>query len=383
MPGVPARLPPIYHPQIHIDAYWRHDPEPETCRIYVAQAAALADQKPADSARLLQKIPIYNYILQNASGQLSESFAKVWQNMVQKHLVMFDKIRGSYVPLRCGWLGLEKLYLAATKDILIEPAYCHHVINSTRPREWARLGVIKRHPMDPNVDIVGYQTPFTHICIAHPIYPQRVRLLLRQPLVAQHSTYDEDSHLFEPSSPLAYPDMRGTGSAHTAIVPSSDTSDGVITLANADATFNTDQFVYLHSDLQHITDSLATESRYTAPQTKAIQDHQLRLRSRLPALSSLSHPLASAEPRYTHAQAEARKRTDLVVVESILESASKGQYVDQPMSHPAFSVENFASAPACFQQYLQASVADIAMRSTGYAGDMAIGTAIRQAGGGS
>ncbi|KAJ3840860.1 hypothetical protein F5878DRAFT_723428 [Lentinula raphanica] len=339
IPGVPARLPPIYHPQIHIDAYWRHDPEPEACRLYVAQAAALAEQK---------------------------------------HLVTFDTVQGSYVPLRCGWLGLEKLYLAATKDILIEPAYCHHVINSTRPREWARLGVIKRHPMDPNVDIVGYQTPFTHVCIAHPIYPQRVRLLLRQPLVAQHTSHDEDSHLLVPSSysALPYPDMRGTGSDQTA--PLCETFNSALSLADADATFETDQFVYLHTDLQHITDSLTTESRYTAPGTKTIQDQQQRLWSKLPASSSLLQPSASAESRYTHTQAEARKHTDLVIVESILEAASKGQYVEQPMTHPAFSVEDFASAPTCFHQYLQAGVTNTVMQSTGYAGDMAIGTAIRQ-----
>lgn len=50
----------------------------------------------------------------------------------------------------------------------LDPAYCHHALNKTRPLEWCRLRVVQASNADPSrLDgVLGYLTPTTHTCVA-------------------------------------------------------------------------------------------------------------------------------------------------------------------------------------------------------------------------
>ncbi|KAF5371913.1 hypothetical protein D9757_010592 [Collybiopsis confluens] len=120
-------IPRVYNPDDSVDdELASYDPHPTACHLYMQQAEQVSTQK---------SIPT------------------------------FDVATGSYVPWKCGFLGINRLAVATRTDQLVEPAYCHHLINSTRDSEWCRLRVIHRHCDDARFEVVGYMAPSTHSCI--------------------------------------------------------------------------------------------------------------------------------------------------------------------------------------------------------------------------
>ncbi|KAJ3844259.1 hypothetical protein F5878DRAFT_602525 [Lentinula raphanica] len=333
-PGVPTRYPSHYNPRLRIaDEYWRYDPQPEACRLYVAQAEQLAQKK---------------------------------------QLVTFDLGLESYVPWKCAFMGLQKLNTAVKNGIRLEPAFCHHSMNRKRDPGWSQMSVYKRHPCDPNLDVVGYMSPATHVCVAQPIYSCKERLAASQPLVAQYRQVSEDEDEVEFVSVPVY---RGEnfGAQDGEQVPT-QALDGALVHANSHVTFATDQFVYLQKDIKlywkYAEDVDVGDGTF-------LQTQQQKLWEKLPSASS-GPVLDPSQSRYDATKAETRKLTDAVVTESILEAAALGQYMETPTSHPAFSVDDPASTPACLRLFQKPGVEHLASARTGPSEFSAVGAAILQ-----
>ncbi|KAJ3834073.1 hypothetical protein F5878DRAFT_631391 [Lentinula raphanica] len=309
-----ARIPAVYQPYTLINdpLHWT-DPTPDACELYVHQAKLLTDEK---------------------------------------QLVSFERGLESYVPWKCSFLGLKRLHIAVNTNQQVEPAYCHHIMNPKRDAAWCKLGVIKRHENDANLDIVGYMTPLTHICIAHPIYSANERLMAQRPLVAQYTkglpnleeASDDDNHSNTPSKDTTRSDI----DAGEFFCPQLTE-----VTADDDVTFDTDLFVYRHPDLFFLSIYLEEDADFSGETLREVQ--QLEWQKVADASTQVASSSMQQRPhshsRYNSEQAKARKLSDVALVQSILSAAEALQFHDHPSSHPLFNMSR-DTTPRCLQPFL-------------------------------
>ncbi|KAE9409615.1 hypothetical protein BT96DRAFT_984672 [Gymnopus androsaceus JB14] len=342
-------IPRPYNPRMPInDELYGTDPHPEACNLYLKQAQ------------------------------------KLWE---QKQLATFDRAGETYTRWVCGYLGIARLNIALRTGQLVEPAFCHHIMNNQRDSSWCKHSVVWWHSDDPNLDVIGYMMPTTHNCIAHPIYSPHLRRQGSQPLMAEYIADDEDedeldSDLEKTYAAILRPRPRLISAATADVDDEADAGVDCATLlslnpdlalADNKATFNTDQFIYNHLDVNLLSTDLHNQPRYS---TSSMFKQQRRTWEQ--ALSSAPLTPTKRKSLYSKKESEGRKLTDAALTESILTAAEGGQYHENPMTHPSFDTQAPETTPACLQTFHNPGAISLASMRSSYSQETQIGTAILQ-----
>ncbi|KAE9388628.1 hypothetical protein BT96DRAFT_947464 [Gymnopus androsaceus JB14] len=271
------------------------------------------------------------------------------QILIRKGVISTYSKPSSSGSFYSGSLGMLKLNIALRTDQLVEPAYCHHVMNGQRDPSWCKLVVVWQHPEDPNLEVVS-------LSFVDPIYPPQLRMQGCQPLMAPYIPEDSDQdndnedddnlELEKSYSSILCPKPRMILAASTE----GDVEEGEfdcaallslnpnLVVANNGVTFNTNLFVYNHLDVNILSSNLHTQFGYTPSSTFS------STRRPWEQLSSPSTP-TKRKSFYSKKDSEIHKLTDSVLVESILDAAEEGCYHDNPISHPSFNVQEPETMP--------------------------------------
>ncbi|KAF9068463.1 hypothetical protein BDP27DRAFT_1418731 [Rhodocollybia butyracea] len=309
-PSLIRRAPTEYDPDAHIhDQLSAFDPEALACTLYAAQARQLNDAKL---------------------------------------LGTFSSDAGEYVEYKEPGLGIQRFILANQHDRL-PAAYCHHIVNKYRDKEWCRFSVVLRKHGDPNQldGVVGYFTPLTHTCVTQPVFRSNDRLLAKQNRLQQELI--EEDEVVGQLNPQ----------------PNSDHQLDGITLADDEATFLTDQLCYSHSDLYIVSahsQNFQDELWFIPPNGCSLVPTSL-----VPLTPPVSNSsAASLRTRYTQVVANARKLTDSYLVSTIRQAAEAGDYDEKPYLHPAFNLSENSDIPSCLLPFTEGGAISLAFARTGY-----------------
>ncbi|KAJ3925682.1 MAG: hypothetical protein NXY57DRAFT_967416 [Lentinula lateritia] len=256
----------------------------------------------------------------------------------QKRLPTFDIQAGEYVPWTCQWLGIDRMIVALNTN-QCTPAYCHYIINPSRSPEWCRLFPVKRNFKDPALDVVGYLTP-------HPIHPSQDRLGFGGEFPGEDGAQTDTDTDCRVSSPVAPSSSSSNLSDHRVF-------------ASSTATFNTDQMVYLQRDLYRVCNlDEAVENDHWVSLGPLFTSSHLR--------RTLETPDYKGTSLFTENEAYERQLTDREIVQSLLDAAESGHYLNNPRSHPAFDLSERGAAPACLHPFMDESSERIAFHRTGH-----------------
>ncbi|KAJ4471090.1 hypothetical protein C8J55DRAFT_521810 [Lentinula edodes] len=129
--------------------------------------------------------------------------------------------------------------------------------------------------------------------------------------------------------------------------------------ASSTATFNTDQMVYLQRDLYRACDlDEAVEDDHWVSLGPLFTSTHLRRTLEIPNYKGTSI--------FTENEAYERRLTDREIVQSLLDTAESGHYLNNPRSHPAFDLSERGAAPACLHPFMSESSENIAFHRTGH-----------------
>ncbi|KAJ3860002.1 hypothetical protein EV359DRAFT_85772 [Lentinula novae-zelandiae] len=311
-------LPVDYNPDLPLtDAYASTDPDVEACHLYRDQAH-------------------FNFA-------------------AQRRLLTFNIQAGEYVPWTCQWLGIDWMIVALNTN-QCTPAYCHHIINPSCSPEWCHLFPVKRNFKDPALDVVGYLTPCTHTCIWHPIHPSQDQLGFGGEFPGKNGAQTDTDTDCRVSSPVAPSSSSLNLSNHRVF-------------ASSTATFNTDQMVYLQHDLYRACDlDEAVENDHWVSLGPLFTSSHLR--------RTLETPDYKGTSLFTENEAYERQLTDREIVQSLLDAAESGHYLNNPHSHPAFDLLERGAAPACLHPFMDELSERIAFHRTGHLHGTPVGTAL-------
>lgn len=157
--------------------------------------------------------------------------------------------------------------------------------------------------------------------------------------------------------------------------------------ASSTATFNTDQMVYLQRDLYRVCNlDEAVENDHWVSLGPLFTSSHLR--------RTLETPDYKGTSLFTENEAYERQLTgelfchvdvwccsfapfsDREIVQSLLDAAESGHYLNNPRSHPAFDLSERGAAPACLHPFMDESSERIAFHRTGHLRGTPVGTAL-------